>query len=436
MRIGRRLLLHFLGLIAAGTCLLSLPQSLNPGKTLETVDAFFVATSAVCVTGLTPVDVGDILSPFGQAVLLLLFQTGGLSIAAFGLFFIFLARRKLDLFQRKVILTTFAHTGWSDFRPLVLTIAGATVLLELIGAAILYFPFAQHLPPGTALWHAVFHSVSAFCNAGFSLNGESLIAYQANATVTLTVGALLILGGLGFLILSEVFFRFKAGTRLSLHSLLTLKVTGILIVLGMAAHLLLEWNGVLAGKPLGIKLLMALFGSITPRTCGFNTFDYAFASPVMLVLVIVLMFIGGSPGSTAGGIKTTTAGVIWLHLLSHVRGRDQVQTGRRAIPFSVVDQAVSVFFFSLFCLGAGFILLMTLEDGKIAPLDLLFETVSAYGTVGLSTGATPLLGTVGKLILAVLMYVGRLGPMTIVAALAAPAARTMVTFPEEKVIVG
>ena len=436
MNIGRRLLLHFLILIAAGTLLLKLPLSAAGGKSVSLVDALFVATSAVCVTGLSPIDVGTALSPFGQVVLLGLIQVGGLSIAAFGLFFIFMARRKLDLFQRKILLSTYAHTGWTDFKPLVLTIMGATVLLQLIGAALLYFPFAEKHPPGAALWHAVFHSVSSFCNAGFSLNADSLIGYQASPTVVLTIGALLVLGGLGFLVISEIVLRAKAGVRLSLHSLLTLKVTGLLIALGMLAHLLLEWNGVLADKPLGTKLLMAFFGSVTPRTCGYNTFDYALVGPVTLVLVIVLMFIGASPGSTGGGIKTTTAAVIWLHLASHVRGRKQVQVGHRAIPFSIVDQAVSVFFFSLFWVGVIFLLLLALEGNALKPLDLLFETVSAYGTVGLSAGITAKLGAASKLLLTLLMYVGRLGPMTIVASLTVPATRGTVTFPEEKVIVG
>lgn len=436
MNIGRRLLLHFLVLIAAGTLLLRLPASARPGHTVSLVDALFVATSAVCVTGLTPIDVGTALSPFGQVVLLGLIQTGGLSIAAFGLFFIFMARRKLDLFQRKILLATYAHTGWTDFRPLVLTIMGATFILQLIGAIVLYFPFAQKHPPATAAWHAVFHSVSAFCNAGFSLNSDSLIGYQGSPAVVLTIGAMLMMGGLGFLVLSETVIRFKTGVRLSLHSLLALKVTGLLIALGMAGHLLLEWNGVLAGKPLGTKLLMAFFGSVTPRTCGYNTFDYTLVGPVTLVLVMVLMFIGASPGSTGGGIKTTTAAVIWLHLTSHVRGRKQVQIGHRAIPFSIVDQAVSVFFFSLFWVVVVFVALLAIEGAALKPLDLLFETVSAYGTVGLSANVTPKLHDASKLFLTLLMYVGRLGPMTIVASLAIPATRSTVTFPEEKVIVG
>ncbi len=436
MNIGRRLLLHFLVLIAAGTLLLKLPLSAASGRPMAWVDALFVSTSAVCVTGLTPIDPGTALSPFGQALLLGLIQMGGLSIASFGLFFIFLARRKLDLFQRKILLNTYAHTGWSDFKPLVLTIMGATLLLQLAGAVALYFPFALHHPPGRAAWHAVFHSVSAFCNAGFSLNADSLTAYQGSPTVVLVVGSLLVLGGLGFLVISEMALRIRSGVRPSLHSLLTVKVTVLLVALGMIAHLLLEWHGVLAGKPLGTKLLMAFFGAVTPRTCGYNTFDYGLAGPPTLVVVIALMFIGASPGSTGGGIKTTTAGVIWLHLASHVRGNKQVRVGHRAIPFSIVDQAVSVFFFSLFWVGVIFLLLLSVEGDRMRPLDLLFETVSAYGTVGLSVGITAKLGAAGKLLLTLLMYVGRLGPMTIVASLALPAMRPTITFPEEKVIVG
>ncbi len=424
---SRIVIFSFLFMILIGTLLLMLPWS-TQNQQLALIDALFTATSATCVTGLTVVDIGTSCSLFGQIVILLLIQAGGLGIMTFSTFFIFLMMGKFSISGREVIQETMTQQPFRNIAGLLKTIFIATILIELAGTLLLTFCFWDQFSPLRSFYCGIFHAISAFCNAGFSLFPNSFIDYQGDWKINLIIIALIICGGLGFIVLNDVkryfFIRSrKIKSAFSFHSKLALAITLVLIIAGTLILFLFELQNILYQQPLLIKFLVPFFQSVTSRTAGFNTIDIAKLTDASLFFIIVLMFIGASPGSCGGGVKTTTAGVVFAMLLAKSKNQEDVNIGRHRVPNEIVSKAVSVTFFAMMIVILATILLMLIEEWGISHiysrglfLESFFEVISAFGTVGLSTGITPELSALGKLILVIVMFIGRVGPLTVVLA--------------------
>lgn len=443
----RLLLSSFLALIAGGTVGLMTLPGLYLGEPLSWLDALFTATSAVCVTGLIVVDTATHFTTLGQAYLLLLIQLGGLGILTLTTLIIVTLGRRLSL-HHEAATANFADISPDiDVRQLVRNILRFTLLFEACGAVVLFVAWLPRFSVPEAAWHALFQAVSAFCNAGFSTFSASLVGDQRSPFVLVPIMLLIVLGGLGFLTLEELRLRWRsrksAPSRVSLHSRLALATSAVLLAGGAVAFTLLEWNQALESMSVPTRVLNGLFMSVTARTAGFNTVDYANISTGSGFVTILLMSVGGSPGSTAGGLKTTTAAVIALLAYARLRGRRVASAYYRSIPGETVDRAVGVFVVGFGMVTAAILAFVMFElppgrDESGAFLTYMFEAVSAFNTVGLSMGGTDDLTSAGKVLTIFLMYVGRVGPLTFAAALALRGERTTREFryAYEDVIVG
>lgn len=440
----------FLLLIVAGTLGFMFLPGLYTGKPLGWLDALFTSTSAVCVTGLIVEDTATFFTVWGQLWILLLIQLGGLGIITFTTLIAAMFGRRMSLEHEAISKSIEDIAPHIEYRTLVRDVVVFTLAIEALGVLLLtiFFWWRDH---GfvDALWHAFFHSISAFCNAGFSTFSDSLVSYQDAGGILLVVAFLIVLGGIGFLSMEEMYLGVQAKRRnqpfrMSLTSRVILLTTGILLVGGWVPFVVLEWDNTLDGLSVWDKVVNGLFMSVTPRTAGFNSIDYAAASDSTNFLTILLMFIGGSPGSTAGGVKTTTAALLGLLAISRFRGRNTSDLWGRTVPEStmqrVVGLAVASFSVVTFC-----ILILTTSEGgggrslvRDSFLKYMFEAVSAFNTVGLSLGVTAGLTVVSKVTLIVLMFVGRVGLTTAAAALilARPDPMRAFRYAYEDVLVG
>jgi trk system potassium uptake protein TrkH len=409
----------FFTLICFGTILLSLPISTVKGQ-IPLIDAFFTSASAVCVTGLITVDTATAFTLFGKIVILFLFQLGGLGVITFSALVLLSIGRRISLLQRDVIATTHGHTDLKfDLRQVAKPVLLYVAISEGVGTIVLFFAFLRYFPWHEAFCHALFNAVSAFCNAGFSTFSTSMISFSGDWLVCLPLMALIVLGGLGFVIVLDIYETVRFTKPIYLHTRLVFTTTVILLVAGAVLFFVLEVGNALEGKPLHEQVLMSMFHSVTSRTAGFNSVDCFSLTHGTLMVTISLMVIGGSPGSTAGGIKTTTVAIMVLTAISRIRGKQDTEFGGRAIAAkSVVDAVTLVALSTIFILFVIMFLQIT-ELGTIPHekaggtlMELSFEGVSAFGTVGLSMGATPNLSVVGKILIAVTMFIGRLGPLT------------------------
>ena len=418
---NRSIALGFLAIILAGALLLMLPFANRTGQGLSFLDSLFTATSATCVTGLVAADTWTQFNLLGQVILLVLIQVGGLGYMTMVLMASALMKRKIGLKQRSLMVESVSAQRLSDALTLLRYILRGTAAIEGIGAALLAIRFVPELGLARGLWYAVFHSVSAFCNAGFDLMGfrepySSLTHYAADPLVNVTVCALVLLGGLGFLVWREVWEKGVHFRRYSLHAKIMLTASVLLVVGGTALFWFAERDNLLAGMTIGEQALASLFQAVSPRTAGFNTVDLAKLTSGGGLLTIVLMFIGAGPGSTGGGVKITTVAVCLLTLASYVRGRREVGAFNRRLDEEQIHRsAAGVTLYMTFIAAGGFLMLAT----QPFPLqDALFELFSAMSTVGLSTGITRDLSQVNRAILIVMMYCGRIGSLTMMMALA------------------
>ncbi|MEW6350919.1 MAG: potassium transporter TrkG [Thermodesulfobacteriota bacterium] len=433
----------FAGVILIGALLLWLPWSQGTGN-VTFVDALFTSTSAVCVTGLTTVDTSKDFTRFGQVVILLLIQTGGLGVMTFAGLFFYLAGRKISLQAQALVSDSFfqrdiAAHFWQSFHAIL----SVTVAIEGLGALVLFLAMWPRLGWGEAVFSAVFHSVSAFCNAGFSIQKENLVEFRDSHVVLFTIMALIVLGGVGYMVLLEVGRRVLYRVRgsepsefsgLSLHARLVIRISAILIV-GGAAFLMLFgltsqevswWDHV----------VHSLFQSVSARTAGFNSLDIGRLPSASLLVLILLMFIGGSPGSCAGGVKTTAVAIYLARLEASLKGRTECRLMDRSLREDLVRKVDCLLSLALLWNIVGvFFLLKTQEHLSVQALELFFEQISAFGTVGLSTGITPKLNDTGKLWIIATMYLGRLGPLTI-ALWAFGKDRAHVGYPKGTVMIG
>jgi len=422
-------LASFAGLIAVGTLGFLVVPGMYAGPGLGFVDALFTATSAVCVTGLIVVDTASYFTPLGQAWIALLIQLGGLGILTFTTLIIHALGRRASLHATEAAGGDASVTDHLDQVAMLKAVLASTLALEMVGAAVLWADWSGELGAVGAIWPAVFHAISAFCNAGFSVFPDSLVGHQQGAITLLGVSGLIVLGGIGFVVLADLHARWLGGgsvrRRLSTHTRLALVTTAALLAGATALYLTFEWSHALAGLPPVDRVLNGWFMAVTPRTAGFNTVDYSQLSNPSLFLTVMLMVIGGSPGSAAGGLKTTTVALLGLLLWSRLRGRDHVSAFGRTIPAETVQRAAGLAIGGLAILAIGVFLLSMTElpgagaGGRSAFLSLIFEAHSAFGTVGLSMGATGELSGAGRLIVTALMYLGRVGPLAVVSAMAA-----------------
>ncbi len=444
----------FLTTILAGTTLLMLPSASVAGGSLPPVTALFTATSAVCVTGLTVIDIGTELTLFGQLVVLLLIQLGGLGIMTIGTFLLVIIGQRLSLQNETVLMSTFNTGETCRLRSLIRMTIIFTLLFESIGTLLLWRCYLDP-PPEYAvmmghsttrsLYYALFHSVSAFCNAGFSLHQNSLISFRNSPLYMLTISFLIITGGLGFLViynLSRIRFwsrNLKRRGRLTLHSKVVLLSTAALLVLGTLLILTQEWHNTLGEIPhFHNRIITAFFHAVTPRTAGFNAVPMTMLHGSTRFTTSLLMFIGGSPGSAAGGIKTTTLFVLLMTVVSIYKGNNSTIFAHRFIPTRIVRESIVIFLLSLFWVLFAYSMLLYSEhpDNPGEASALFFEAVSAFATVGLSMDATPTLSTPGRFIIITCMFFGRLGPMTAALLIGSKKLVERIRYPEEEVAVG
>lgn len=414
----------FLLMILIGALGLMVLPGLYTAERLSWSDAFFIATSAICVTGLTTVDTGTDFTIWGQAFILLMIQLGGLGMLTLTTFIISALGGRPSLRAELVIASTPGGLPHIPTRRLVTDIFKFTFICELIGALLLYLLWGPKLGWREAVWPAIFHSVSAFCNAGFSTHSDSLMSYSGSSLTLAVVSSLIVIGGLGFITLEELYQYFikrdSRIRRISVHTKLVLSSAALLIILPVACFAVFEWNGALAKLSTIDKISNSFFMTITPRTAGFNAVDYSQTSQSTNLLTMLLMTIGGAPGSTAGGMKTTTFMLLVLLALHKLRGRSFVTFAGRSIPGKTVNHATGLFVIMMAFSIFGVFALQMVDDplGKDQQLfHRAFEVVSAVNTVGLSMGVTPELGVSAKLILVVIMFVGRLGPIALFAAI-------------------
>lgn len=435
---SQTLMLSFILVIFAGTALLMLPKATIGKHSLNFLDALFTATSATCVTGLTTIDTATNFTATGKLIIMVLIQIGGLGIMTLSSFLALLFGQGVGIKER-VVLNQFMNTD--KIGMISNSLRSAVILtfsIEAAGTLLLMFFWSDQGWTFRQLFEtSLFHSVSAFCNAGFSTFSNSLVSYQNDAGIILTLSSLIILGGIGFMVIYDLLgkkVRFKKTnrlSRLSVQSRIVLIVSGVLIILGFTLLYILDDS--CKGSD---RILTAFFNSITARTAGFNTIDFGTLNNSSILIVMVLMFIGGSPGSTSGGIKTTTLGILWASIGAIITGRNRIVIFKRRIPFLVLNRALVVFAFSVMAIVCAAFLLSITEKAPI--IDIIFESVSAFSTVGLSRGLTPHLSIFGKILIIILMFVGRLGALTLAFAITAPTEQppVKVEYPSETVMIG
>lgn len=429
------IILGFFSIIIIGSLLLMLPFATKEAGCASLGDALFTATSAVCVTGLVIRDTATYWSVFGQGVILFLIQIGGMGIVTVAVSVAAVSGKKIGLMQRSTMQEAISAHHVGGIVRLTKFILKTTLFIELGGAALLAYPFCRDFGFPKGIWYALFHSVSAFCNAGFDLMGtkepfSSLTSYSSDVLVNITVIMLIVIGGIGFLTWEDIKNNKWHIRRYRMQSKVILSVTGILIVLPA----LYFFFGEFSDKPMGERILSSLFQSVTPRTAGFNTANLADMSQTGQMLVIILMLIGGSPGSTAGGMKTTTFAVLLASALSVFRRHEHTHFFKRRITEVAVKNAATVFLMYLVLFLGGGMIISRIEN--IPLLTSVFETASAIGTVGLSLGITARLGAVSRIILTVLMFLGRVGGLTLVFAATMGARANTPKYPQEKITVG
>ncbi len=434
---SRKLILGFLLVIFIGIFLLMLPLSLQEGKSLNFLEALFTVVSAVCVTGLSVVDVSEVFSPFGDVILITLIQIGGLGVMTFSSIVFLLAGQKMTLYTRILLKEERNANSVGEILNFVRLMLLTVFIIESIGAIILTHEFQKMMPYEQAIYYGIFHSISAFCNAGFSLFSNNLESFRGNPVISLTISYLIILGGMGFAIINSFIMMIRKGvSRFTLTSKLAIQISMILTFGGAILFFLLELpnSATLSPLPCSEKIIASIFQSVTLRTAGFNTIPLENLRSATVFMACIWMLIGASPGSTGGGIKTTTLGVILFYVIGIIRGKEHVEIFNRRLDWDVMNKALALLVVSLSYIALVILLLLVLEPFSMEKI--VFEVVSAFGTVGLTMGITPYLSISSKLIIILTMFVGRLGPMTIALALGEKKKKARVQYPKEDILIG
>jgi trk system potassium uptake protein len=440
-------LASFLLVITIGMLMLMLPISTNTGR-IHWVDALFTATSAVCVTGLTVVDTGTTFTLFGQCVILALIQIGGLGLMTISVALFRWVGRSVSFRHRMAMQDIFTHTPREDIFELVKSTLLLTLGIEFLGTVFLTIHWLPELPFLRAVYTAVFHSVSAFCNAGFGLYPDNLMRYSHCIILNVTICALIVIGGIGFPVLYELqtwmVKRRQRHVRLSIHTKTVLLTTAILIVSGALIFALLERQSLSDAPSISHRILTPVFQSITCRTAGFNTVDIGSLKDATLSMMVFLMFFGASPGSCGGGVKTTTLALLAAFTISRIKKRPRVNMFKKSVPNETLTRSISLILVSFVFIGIVIFMLLVggastesgYSESPRAFLEYLFETVSAFGTVGLSMGITPKLSIWGKCWIVVMMIIGRVGVMTFSYIIVGAGTASGVEYSEENLMIG
>ncbi len=426
--------LGFAILISIGGILLSLPFFTKSGQATDLIDAFFVAASASCVTGLTPVNTLEHWNTYGHILIIILIQIGGLGVMSLASIIPLILGKKIGMKSRQILKEQLNVESLEGMIVLFKYVLIFTFGTEILGAILLSIRFVPLYGLLDGVWISIFHSISAFCNAGFDILGDSIYPFRDDALINFTLSFLVVVGGLGFVVTSELFRR-RSFKKISTHSKLVLMMTAILLFLGTIVFYILEKSGgVLQGESLKGSLLESFFQSVVARTAGFYSVDLSKIKDSTALMLMGLMFVGGSPGSTAGGIKTTTLGVLILSTAAVIRGENEPVVFGRHIGIEVIRKALAIFLVSFgIILSVSFVLTITENAGLV---DILYETVSALATVGASKGITAGLTRHGKILITLCMYLGRLGPMTMAFAFGMKARKSLIRFPESFVSIG
>jgi trk system potassium uptake protein TrkH len=438
---ARILVLGFGGIILVGATLLTLSIASKDGQRLRFLDALFTATSAVCVTGLVVVDTGSHFTRFGQTVIISLIQIGGLGFMTMSTLFAMAVGKKIGLKERMLIQESFNQYSLAGLVRLIRNVVLVTLAFEVAGGLILTIRFLWDFPVDRALAFGFFHSISAFCNAGFDLFGQaygpfsSITHYVSDWVVSGIIGGLVVCGGLGFPTIMEI-ARYPRCHKLSLHAKVVIKMTTVLIVVGALIILAIELNNgkTMGGLDVSGKFLGAVFQAITPRTAGFNTMAIDQLHSATWFFLVILMFIGASPSSTGGGVKTTTLGVMIATIITTIKGKDDVELFERRVPKDLVYKAVTIITFGLGWVGFVSLVMSLVEP--FAFLRIFFEVMSAFGTVGLTTGITPDLTDISRILLMLTMFIGRVGILTVTMALFKSYKPDSSKFIEERLVIG
>ncbi len=431
--------LGFIIIILTGVLLLKLPFATKSGEAADWMTAIFTATSATCVTGLVVVDTFTYWSRFGQAVILCLIQIGGLGFMSIGIFLLLFFRKRIGLRERGLMQESVSALQISGMVRIVKMIIAGTVLFEGIGAVLLSIRFIPMLGIKEGVFYSVFHAISAFCNGGFDLMGRygqysSLVMFYDDWLVNIVIMGLITIGSLGFLVWQDIRDKKLNFKKYRLHTKIVLVMTFAVLIVSSVLFMIFEWNNTMAGMTVWQRIWSSMFSSVTARTAGFNSVDTGLLTDSSKLLTIFLMFMGGSPGSTAGGIKTTTVVVVFLYLWSNMRNDTGCNIFGRRLDDEVIKRASLVFYINLFlAMGAG---LMICAVQRLDFLDILFEVISAIGTVGMTTGITRSLNMVSRVILILLMYCGRVGSMTFAMSFIEKRKNAPVKLPVEKITVG
>ena len=444
MTIPRTICLGFLAVITVGTLLLMMPFCASNGTWTNPLVALFMATSAVCVTGLAVVDPGSYFSFWGEFVLVGLVQIGGLGYMTTTTFLILLVGRRFELRHKVAIQQDLDRPGLEDSALIIRSIIATTMIFELTGVFLLLPVFVPDFGFNRGLWFAIFHSINSWNNAGFGLLSDNFIKYQSSILLNLVVTGLIIFGGIGYRVIFEMFLLLRDRIQkkrerivLSLNFKVATSTTLVLLILGTVAFFLTELHNpeTLGSMSLGNQLMAAWFQSVTPRTAGFNTIDIGKMTQTGLVITIAFMFIGASPGGTGGGIKTTTVRVLASCTQSILQGKEEVELYERQIPISLILKAVGVLLSSVSIVTISTILI-SLTDPKFEFIQILFEVVSAFATVGLTTGITMKLSAAAQLVIILTMYIGRVSVLLLMAAILGDPRPSAVHYPEENLLVG
>ena len=430
--------LGFLLLILIGTFLLSLPISTSTGSRAKIVDALFTANSAICVTGLVVVDTGKFWSHFGQIVILILIQFGGLGYMTIASLVVLILRKRITLEEKLAFKEGMDQFSMSELAHFIVQIIKVTFLVEGVGAFILFLHWQGRFGLSGAAYKGIFHAISAFCNAGFSLFSNNLEDYRGDVVVSVTIMSLIVIGGIGYTVIRDIYHHLtkRKHRHLFFHTKSVLTMTAILILSGAFFIFFFESINPQVFQQLSLKekILSSFFQSITPRTAGFNTIPIGQLAIPTLLLLIILMFIGASPGGTGGGIKTTTFLVLISSSWSTIKRRRDVQIFKRRIPEEVIYKSFAIFIIALTLVLIVTFFMLNTEGKGLVPV--LFEIVSAFGTVGLSTGITPTLSSAGKLLLIITMFIGRVGLLTFAVAFTRGREEPLYRYPEERILVG
>lgn len=434
------LAIGFALIILTGSLLLSLPLCSRNGESMPCIDSLFTAASAACVTGLTVYDIFSQFNLFGQFIILLLIQIGGLGFMGTAMIFSFILGSRIGIFQRSILMESVGMTHMGGIVRLIRRMLFGSLLFEIVGAVIIAARFIPQLGMGQGIWYGIFHAVSAFCNAGFDLMGRwepssSMTGFQDDCVLQITIMILILSGGIGFIVWNDIIEHRFHLRNYTLHSKIMLTFTAVLIIAGAAAFLMIEHDLAFSRMRTGEKILASFFASVSPRTAGFNTVSLSDMSTASRFLTMLLMFIGAGPGSTGGGVKVTTFVILLLSIYSSAKHYRDLSIFRRRLEDDASRRAFStIALFSLAALVCSFCLM--LDDPSLTAESCLFESLSAIGTVGLTMGITPELGSFSKSCLIILMYGGRLGSVTLAMAIVRRKIIPKISYPQEKITLG